>query len=93
MAQGLKTGGRQKGTPNKNRAALRERLEEFFPGYDPLVSLAGIAVDEANDLSIRIDCHKTIAGYVHPKVRSVDIMEQPESNIVIQIVEPHQESL
>ena len=32
MAQGLKTGGRQKGTPKRNRAALRERLEEFFPG-------------------------------------------------------------
>ena len=26
MAHGFKTGGRQVGTPNKNRTALRERL-------------------------------------------------------------------
>ena len=36
MAQGFKTGGRQVGTPNKNRTALRERLASNYPDYDPL---------------------------------------------------------
>jgi len=30
MSQDFKTGGRQKGTPNKNRAALLAKLEDFF---------------------------------------------------------------
>ena len=36
MAHGFKTGGRQVGTPNKNRTALRERLASNYPDYDPL---------------------------------------------------------
>ena len=35
MAQGFKTGGRQKGTLNKNRGALLAKLEDSFPSYDP----------------------------------------------------------
>ena len=36
MAHGFKTGGRQVGTPNRNRTALRERLAFNYPDYDPL---------------------------------------------------------
>ena len=35
MAHGFKTGGRQVGTPNKNRTALRERLASNCPDHDP----------------------------------------------------------
>jgi len=35
MAHGFNTGGRQVGTPNRNRTALRERLEFNCPDYDP----------------------------------------------------------
>ena len=45
MAMGYKTGGRQKGTPNKNRAVLIERLSERFPNYDPVIALAELAQD------------------------------------------------
>jgi len=88
MAQGFKTGGRQVGTPNKNRTALRERLAFNYPDYDPLIALAEIALDQSNDLSVRIDCHKTIAAYVHTKMRTSAPVEQMESDIVINIVRP-----
>ena len=88
MAHGLKTGGRQVGTPNRNRTALRERLATSYPDYDPLIALAEIALDQSNDLSVRIDCHKTIAAYVHPKMRTSAPDEQVDSNIVINIVRP-----
>jgi len=51
MAQGFKTGGRQVGTPNKNRTALRERLAFNYPDYDPLIALAEIALDQPNILN------------------------------------------
>jgi len=88
MAHGFKTGGRQVGTPNKNRTALRERLASNYPDYDPLIALAEIALDQSNDLSVRIDCHKTIAAYVHPKMRTSAPDEKVDSNIVINIVRP-----
>ena len=64
MALGYKTGGRQKGTPNKNRAALLTKLDEAFPSYDPLLALVEIAQDPGVDLSMRVDCHKTLASYI-----------------------------
>jgi len=43
MAAGCKTGGCQKGTPNKRTAALAERLEER--GCDPVAALVEITQD------------------------------------------------
>ena len=88
MAHGFKTGGRQVGTPNKNRTALRERLAFSYPDDAPLIALAEIALDQSSDLSVRIDCYKTIAAYVHPKVRTSAPVELVHSNIVINIVNP-----
>jgi len=89
MAMGYKTGGRQRGTPNKNRAALIERLSGHFPDYDPLVALAELALDPSVDLSMRLDCHKTLANYLYPKMRSVEWIDENTSQpIVIQVIEP-----
>ena len=89
MALGYKTGGRQKGTPNKNRAALLAKLEDSFPTYDPLLALVEIAQDASVDLSVRLDCHKTLANYLYPKMRSVEwIDENTTQPIVIQVIEP-----
>ena len=41
MAEGQKTGGRKKGTPNKMNAAMRQRIED---GCDPI----GVLIDVAN---------------------------------------------
>ena len=89
MAMGYKTGGRQKGTPNKYRAVLIERLSERFPNYDPVIALAELAQDASVDLSVRLDCHKTLANYLYPKMRSVEwIDENTTQPIVIQVIEP-----
>ena len=89
MALGYKTGGRQKGTPNKNRAALLAKLEDSFPTYDPLLALVEIAQDTETDLSMRVDCHKTLASYIYPKMRTVEpVVADEVSQVVIKIVEP-----
>ena len=56
--------------------------------YAPHIALAEIALDQSNILSVPIDCHKTIAAYVHPKMRTSTPVEQTGSNIVINIVNP-----
>jgi len=89
MALGYKTGGRQKGTPNRNRAALLEKLAAAYPEYDPLLALAELAQDDAVDLSVRLDCHKTLATYLYPKMRAVDCVQDHELvPITIEIVNP-----
>lgn len=89
MALGYKTGGRQKGTPNKNRAALLAKLEDSFPTYDPLLALVEIAQDPETDLSMRVDCHKTLASYLYPKMRTTaPENDYTHQNVVIEIVKP-----
>ena len=89
MALGYKTGGRQKGTPNKNRAALMAKLDDAFPSYDPLLALVEIAQDPETDLTMRVDCHKTLASYIYPKMRTVEPAAVDEqAPIVIEIVNP-----
>ena len=88
MALGYKTGGRQKGAPNKNRAALISRLSERYPNYDPPIALAELAQDASADLSVRLDCHTTLANYLYRKMRSVEWIDENTSQpIVIQVIE------
>lgn len=65
--------GRKKGTPNKAKSELAGMLHEKFPGYDPLMAMAEIAQDVEVELSLRIMCHKEVAQYLRPKLRSTTV--------------------
>ncbi len=69
--EGNKTGGRQKGTPNKNSMAARELLDKL--GCNPLEGLASIADDENNPIEIRTRAYSELAQYVSPKLRAMEI--------------------
>ena len=43
MAKGYKTGGRTKGTPNRDKQALRERLSSLYPDYDSILAMVEMA--------------------------------------------------
>jgi hypothetical protein len=85
----MRTGLTRFGTSNNPTLITPARLASNFPDYDPLIAFAEIALDASNDWSIRIDCHKTIVAYVHPKIRTSAPVEQMGSHIVINIVNPH----
>jgi hypothetical protein len=71
-----KTGGRQKGTPNKATKDVAEKLEAL--GCDPIVGLAEFAMDRRKTDEIRVRCYIELAQYLHPKRKPVDIsIEQP----------------
>lgn len=70
-----KTGGRKAGVFNKDKATLREMIEEKYPNYNPVLALAGIALNEEDEritYEIRVSCHKEVAQYIYPKLRPVD---------------------
>lgn len=72
MAYGKKTGGRQKGTPNKDTKALQDRIASKYPGWDPVEAMAEIAQDDKNDVMIRLAALKEIAQYIHPKRKAIE---------------------
>src|SRR6266852_4546736 len=77
-----KTGGRQKGTPNRATLTLKEKLDSM--GYDPLLELAKIAMNDKASIENKIRCHSEIAPYVYPKRKPFDIsIDQPTAVNVI----------
>ena len=65
---GNKTGGRQKGTPNKKTVDLLERLGN----YNPLDALLAISQDEDTPLEIQVKINLDLMNYIYPKRKSVE---------------------
>lgn len=60
--------------PDKTRReVLLGMLQKEFPGYHPLISIARIAHQGDADLKLQFDCHKTIAKYVEPEIKSIEV--------------------
>lgn len=81
-----RVGGREKGTPNKKTVELQERVKKFMQqqgikNFDPLVALAGIAVDKATPLKLKVESLKELAQYLHPKRRAVEVSGEQTINV------------
>ena len=70
MATRRKTGGRQKGTPNKANAVRQKIVAEG--GLTPLDYLLSLIRDETNDIAVRSDAAKAAAPYVHPRLAAIN---------------------
>ena len=68
---GKKTGGRQRGTPNRRTQEAQEILAEL--NCDPLVGMAKIAQDEANSPELRGRMLAELAAYAYPKRKAVEV--------------------
>jgi hypothetical protein len=73
MALGRKTGGRQKGTPNKDKGALLATIREKYPDYHPILAMAAVANDESVTPEMRFQAHKEIAPYIEPKRKATEL--------------------
>lgn len=68
---GPKTGGRQKGTPNTDRAALLARAKEL--GLEPWDALVTIAKDSLIEPTIKFQAIKEVCSYVYTKTKAVEL--------------------
>lgn len=83
MATGEKTGGRQKGTPNKLNAEIRERFKQLVDN-----NLEGLQSDlESLKPSDRVKFIIELAKFVVPTLKAVDITseEKPIRPIIIDL--------
>ena len=70
MAAGRKTGGRVKGSLNKQTVDIIEKLSAI--GCDPIMGMAKIAMDVKNPLDIRSRMYSELSQYVAPKRKAVE---------------------
>lgn len=89
MALGKKTGGRTKGTPNKEKAALRELVASKFHDWDPVIAMAEIATT-TDDTAIKLQACKEVAQYIHPKLKSIEHKgDAPIPQVIVNLTPPH----
>lgn len=67
-----KTGGRKKGSLDKPKQDLIERIKSKFPNYCPVEAMCKIAQDELNEVNIRLTANKEVSQYIYPKLKSID---------------------
>jgi hypothetical protein len=73
MPRRKKTGGRQKGTPNKRTAARAKLIARLkISGKDPMTFFATILRNEKLPLDLRFAAAKELIPYAHPKLTSVE---------------------
>lgn len=75
-----KTGGRQKGTPNKATLTVQEKLDSI--GCDPIVELAKLAMNEKYAEEFRRRCLSDLASYICPKPKPTDLTTTPERPVI-----------
>jgi len=83
MAKGVKTGGRKEGTPNRDRKDLMERLNEKFPGYDPVLAMAEIANNPIADIRLKLQANKEVAKYTHPQLKTIEYKDIPTLEVFL----------
>jgi hypothetical protein len=66
-----KTGGRQKGTPNKRSLAFQKEVRGS--GLMPLEYMLAVMRDTQADFSRRDDMAKAAAPYVHPRLAATEV--------------------
>ena len=61
-------------SPDQSRRdLLLGMVQKEFPAYHPLISIARIAHHGEADLKLQFECHKTIAKYVEPELKSIEV--------------------
>ena len=81
MSKGMKTGGRQKGTPNirtQEAMAILEKLD-----CNPIEGMARIANDESNTIELRAKMYSELAPYIYPKRKAIETTNNDENLIII----------
>lgn len=79
---GERRGGRQVGTPNKDKAKLLDMLAAKFPDWDPVLAMAKIA-STTTDKELELAACKEVAQYIHPKLKSIEHKGEIQKRIVI----------
>lgn len=56
-----------------SKSHVLDAIRRHYPEYHPLVSIAHIAHDVQSDPRLKFDCHRVIAKYVEPELKSLEV--------------------
>ena len=91
----MKGGAREGSGRKRNKAFLMTKLKEMYgEDFDPIIAMCEIAVNPENDDTLKLSALKEVAGYVYPKLKSVEVTGDADNPIAtsvkIELVRPEE---
>ena len=65
--------GRPRGSKNKVKVRLEDAIRKRYPNYNPIFRLIDLADDPESSRELQMSCHATVAKYIHPQLRAVEV--------------------
>jgi len=75
---------------NKSAGELMlDMIRQTYPNYHPILSIAHIA-HRTEDERVELSCHQTIAKYVQPELKSIEIRAKVETQkrVIVEMFSP-----
>jgi hypothetical protein len=85
-----KSGGRERGTPNRSTQAIRELFEEL--NFDPIRELVKMAKDPKVPRGLKANVLTTLCSYRFPRPKSADESVPLEKIEVVTRIEPQEKA-
>lgn len=54
---------------------LLAEIRKKYPNYHPVIAMVDIAHDEDASLELQYNCHKTVAKYIEPELKNVEVKQ------------------
>lgn len=52
---------------------LLAEIRRKYPNYHPIMAMVDIAHDKDASLELQFNCHKTVAKYIEPELKSIEV--------------------
>lgn len=52
---------------------LLAEIRRKYPNYHPIMAMVDIAHDKEASLELQFNCHKTVAKYIEPELKSIEV--------------------
>jgi len=72
-------------TSQKTKSTILSAIQERYPNYHPLLAIAEIAHTPGVDVELAFQCHKTIAKYVEPELKSIEVKQDLQAKTYLKI--------
>lgn len=81
-----KSGGKVKGSVNKERMTLINRIREKFPNLCPIEKMCEMIESPTTEESTKLTCCKEVAQYIYPKLKSIEHSNKDGEAFIVQVV-------
>jgi hypothetical protein len=64
---------------------LLAEIRKKYPNYHPVIAMVDIAHDQDASLELQYNCHKTVAKYIEPELKNVEVKQDLRTMTTVRV--------